>query len=76
MYLNLNIDTKIAQSYKSSLDSENKLIAITSYFSDLVKKYEKNVKTTDFVKIHETPKSDSTLQATKRRTEILKKIIL
>ena len=75
MYLNLNIDTKIAQSYKSSLDSENKLIAITSYFSDLVKKYEKNVKTTDFVKIHETPKSDSTLQATKRRTEILKKII-
>ena len=75
MYLNINIDTKIAQSYKSSLDSENKLTAITSYLSELIKKYEKNVKATEFVKIHETPKSDSTLQATKRRTEILKKII-
>ena len=75
MYLNINIDTKIAQSYKSSLDSENKLTAITCYLSELIKKYEKNVKTTEFVKIHETPKSDSTLQATKRRTEILKKII-
>ena len=75
MYLNINIDVKIAQSYKSSLDSENKLGAITCYLSDLIKKYEKNVKTTEFVKIHETPKSDSTIQATKRRTEILKKII-
>jgi DNA mismatch repair protein MutS len=75
MYLNITIDVKIAQSYKSSLDSENKLTAITCYLSDLIKKYEKNVKATEFVKIHETPKSDSTLQATKRRTEILKKII-
>ena len=75
MYLNINIDTKVAQSYKSSLDSENKLTAISGYLSDLIKKYEKNVKSTEFVKIHETPKSDSTLQATKRRTEILKKII-
>jgi len=75
MYLKINIDTKITQSYKSSLDSENKLSAITSYLSDLIKKYEKNVKSSEFVKIHETPKSDSTLQATKRRTEILKKII-
>lgn len=75
MYLNINVDSKIAKAYKSSLDCENQLIAITNYFSELIKKYEKNVKTTEFVKIHETAKSDSTLQATKRRTEILKKII-
>jgi DNA mismatch repair protein MutS len=75
MYLNINVDSKIAKAYKSSLDCEHQLAAITNYLSELIKKYEKNVKTTEFVKIHETAKSDSTLQATKRRTEILKKIM-
>ena len=75
MYLNINVDSKIAKAYKSSLDSENQLVAIANYLSELLKKYEKNVKTTEFVKIHETAKTDSTLQATKRRTEILKKIL-
>ena len=73
MYLNLNLDDKVDKFYKLSLESGKQLEAIKEYLSDLVKKNEKSAKTSEFVKIHETAKNDSTLQATKRRATFLKK---
>jgi len=73
MYLNLNLDSNIDKFYKQSLESEKQLESIKNFLSELIKKNEKNAKTSEFVKIHETAKNDSTLQATKRRTTFLKK---
>ena len=56
---------------QSCLDSRAKLEAIRSTFSDIVKKVEKNTKTTAFVKIHETPKTDPSLVGTARRITLL-----
>ncbi len=75
MYINLTLDQQIDKFYKLSLESEKQLDAIKNYLSDLIKKNEKNAKTNDFVKIHETAKNDCTLQSTKRRITFLKKAI-
>jgi DNA mismatch repair protein MutS len=73
LYINLELDDKVDKFYKLSLESEKQLEAIKNYFSSLVKRDEKNAKTTEFVKIHETAKNDSTLQSTKRRITFLKR---
>jgi DNA mismatch repair protein MutS len=39
----------------------------------MIKEFEKSTKTTEFVKLHETPKMEPTLISTKRRTTFLKK---
>ena len=70
-----NLDEKVDECYKRSLECGQELECIRKYFSDLISKQEKSTKTTDFVKIHETAKMDSTLQATKRRVTFLKKAI-
>jgi DNA mismatch repair protein MutS len=64
---------------KNSLDSREKLEAIRLYFSNLVSSLEKGKASletgrakTDFIKIHETPKSDAVLLGTSRRVELLK----
>jgi len=62
------IDTLV----KDSLDGREKLEAIRSYFSDIIKSVEKTSKETQYIKIHETPKSDALLMGTSRRVEILK----
>jgi DNA mismatch repair protein MutS len=62
------IDTLV----KDSLDGREKLEAIRSYFSDVIKSVEKTSKETQYIKIHETPKSDALLMGTSRRVEILK----
>ena len=74
-YINKNLDEKVDECYKRSLECGQELECIRKYFSDLISKQEKSTKTTDFVKIHETAKMDSTLQATKRRVTFLKKAI-
>jgi len=38
----------------------------------MIKEFEKSTKTTEFVKLHETPKMEPTLISTKRRTTFLK----
>lgn len=75
MYINLNLDNQIDKYYKLSLESGKQLEAVRSYFSDLIKKNEKNAKTSEFVRINETAKNDCTLQATKRRITFLKKTL-
>jgi len=62
------IDTLV----KDSLDGREKLEAIRSYFSDVIKSVEKTSKDTHYIKIHETPKNDAVLMGTSRRVEILK----
>ena len=64
---------------KNSIDSREKLEAIRLYFSNLVSSLEKGKASvekgkakTDFIKIHETPKSDAILLGTSRRVELLK----
>ena len=57
---------------KDSLDGREKLEAIRSYFSDVIKSVEKTTKETQYIKIHETPKSDAILMGTSRRVELLK----
>ena len=74
-YINKNLDEKLDSCYKKSLECGQELECIRKYLSDLISQYEKSTKTTDFVKIHETAKMDSTLQATKRRAMFLKKAI-
>ena len=74
-YINKDLDEKVDQCYKKSLECGQELECIRKYLSDLINKHEKSTKTTEFVKLHETAKMDSTLQATKRRVTFLKKAI-
>ena len=75
LYINLKLDSQIDKYYKLSLESGKQLEAIRDYLSNLIRQNEKNAKTTEFVKIHETAKNDSTLQATKRRIAFLKRAL-
>lgn len=66
---------KLDESYKKSLESRQVIESIREKFSDLIKNYEKSTKTTEFVKLHETPKMEPSLISTKRRTTFLKKAL-
>ena len=74
-YINKNLDDKVDLCYKKTLECGQELECIRKYLSDLVSKHEKSTKTSEFIKIHETAKNDSTLQTTKRRSTFLKKAI-
>ena len=75
-YINRNLDERVDLCYKKTLECGQELECIRKYLSDLISKYEKSTKTTEFVKIHETAKMDATLlQATKRRATFLKKAL-
>ena len=69
-FINKNYDKDLHKQLRESMDSKEVFEAIRKYLSDIIKKYEKN-KESEFVKIHETSKSDSFLLATKRRAVIL-----
>ena len=71
-FINKGINKNIDDLTQSSFDGREKLDAIRSYFSDLLKKIEKSTKTTEFIKIHETPKNDAVLLGTSRRITLLK----
>ena len=74
-YIQKNLDQKLDDFHKKSLECVQEYECVRKYLSDLIMKYEKSSKTTDFVKINETAKMDSTLQSTKRRATFLKKAI-
>ena len=69
-FINKKYDKDLNKQLRESMDSKEVFEAIRKYLSDIIKKYEKN-KESEFVKIHETSKSDSFLLATKRRAVIL-----
>jgi DNA mismatch repair protein MutS len=69
-FINKNHDKTLNDILKVSIDGKVVFEAIRYYLSNIIKKYEKN-KEQDYIKIHETSKSDSFLIATKRRAVIL-----
>jgi DNA mismatch repair protein MutS len=72
-FINKGISSTIDKLMYDSLDGREKLEAIRDYFSDIIKLSEKNTgKATQYIKIHETPKSDAVLLGTSRRIALLK----
>ena len=79
VFINKGISSTIDALVKESMDGREKLEAIRKYFSDIIKASEKpskgkeKEKETQYVKIHETPKSDAVLIGTSRRMGFVKK---
>tara|TARA_Y100000816_G_scaffold163088_1_gene116708 strand:+ start:1 stop:2838 length:2838 start_codon:yes stop_codon:yes gene_type:complete len=73
LYINRGLSDDIDGLYKKTLDTKEEFFCIKNYLNDILCKYEKNTKTNDYVKIHETSKSDPILLTTKRRSTIIKK---
>jgi len=69
-FINVEYNQPLKEQIKAAADSKVVFDAVKDYFSNLIKKYEKN-KDQEYIKIHETSKSDSFLLGTKRRVVIL-----
>jgi DNA mismatch repair protein MutS len=75
VFINPGISSKIDLLVKESMDGREKLEAIRLYLSNIIKLGEKASgvgKDTQYIKIHETPKSDAILLGTSRRVEFLR----
>lgn len=72
-FINKGLYEKVDNGYKKSIESRQLIECIRDNFSNMIKEFEKSTKTTEFVKLHETPKLEPTLISTKRRTTFLKK---
>ncbi len=73
-FINKNYDNNLNEYLRESIDSKEVFEAIRLYLSNILKKYEKN-KEGEYIKIHETSKSDSFLLGTKRRVIILQECL-
>ena len=73
LYINRGLSQDIDELYKKTLDTKEQFFCIKKYFNDILVNFEKNTKNNDYVKIHETSKSDPILLTTKRRSLIIKK---
>lgn len=71
-FINKGVNPKIDEYMRDTFDEKAKLEAIRVYFSDILKKLEKSNKNTDYIKIHETPKSSTVLLGTNKRVGSLK----
>jgi DNA mismatch repair protein MutS len=74
-FINQGISPIIDALVKESMDGREKLEAIRLYLSNIIKVGEKasgTGKDTQYIKIHETPKSDAILLGTSRRVEFMK----
>jgi DNA mismatch repair protein MutS len=69
--VSLPLDTLV----RDSLDGRDKLEAICSFLSDLIKSSMENEREAKYVKIHETARSDAILVATSRRIVLLKDVL-
>ena len=69
-FINVEYNQPLNEQLKATADGKVVFEAVKDYFSNLIKKYEKN-KDQEYIKIHETSKSDSFLLGTKRRVVIL-----
>jgi DNA mismatch repair protein MutS len=75
VFINTDISPNIDILVKESMDGREKLEAIRLYLSNIIKISEKASgvgKDTQYIKIHETPKSDAILLGTSRRVEFLR----
>jgi DNA mismatch repair protein MutS len=74
-FIKKGIDSNLDNATITMTESFNKLESIRIYFNNLLEKYEKKTKTTEYIKIHETEKNNYSLLATKRRCTILKEAL-
>jgi len=72
VFINKDISSTMDKLVKESMDGREKLEAIREYLSSVIKTLEKGGKDTQYIKIHETPKSDAVLIGTSRRVALLK----
>ena len=75
VFINPGISQNIDKLVQESMDGREKLEAIRLYLSNIIKVSEKassSGKDTQYIKIHETPKSDAILLGTSRRVEFIK----
>lgn len=74
-FINKGIDSKLDNAIITITDSLNKLESIRVFLNNLLEKYEKKSKSTEYIKLHETEKNNYSLLATKRRCTILKEAL-
>jgi DNA mismatch repair protein MutS len=74
-FIKKGIDSNLDNATIIMTESINKLETIRIYLNNLLEKYEKKTKTTEYIKIHETEKNNYSLLATKRRCTILKEAL-
>ena len=74
-FIQRGVDAELDEKTKLYMESMDQIEAIRGYFNSCIAKYEKNAKTSDYIKLHETEKNSFTMVATKRRCTILKQTI-
>lgn len=70
-FINANINQELDDKTKTLADTNDRLCATRDFFNEIMQSYEKNAKSTEFIKIHETEKTNFTLVSTKRRCKLL-----
>ena len=74
-FIKKGIDSNLDNAITVMSESMNKLESIRVFLNNLLEKYEKKTKATEYVKLHETEKNNYSLLATKRRCTILKEAL-
>ena len=74
-FIRKGIDINLDNANTTMIESLDKLEAIREFFNNLLEKYEKKTKTTEYINLHETEKNNYSLLATKRRCTILKEAL-
>jgi DNA mismatch repair protein MutS len=74
-FIKPGVSASLDQLYLSYKENTSNFSKIHQYFNKLIQSESKSIDTTEYVKIHETEKSGSTLQITKKRGIILKSIL-
>ena len=74
-FIKKGIDSHLDNAIIVMTKSMNELESIRVFLNNLLEKYEKKTKATEYVKLHETEKNNYSLLATKRRCTILKEAL-
>jgi DNA mismatch repair protein MutS len=70
-FIKANISQELDEKTKTLADTSDRLAATRNFFNEVMQTYEKNAKSTEFIKIHETEKNNFSLASTKRRCKLL-----
>jgi DNA mismatch repair protein MutS len=74
-FIKKGIDSKLDNAIMTMTESLDKLESIRVFLNNLLEKYEKKTKSTEYIKLHETEKNNYSLLGTKRRCTILKEAL-
>jgi DNA mismatch repair protein MutS len=70
-FINKGISNELDTKLELMNESDDMFQACKNFFNDALHKYEKNTKHPEYIKIHETEKTNFTLVSTKRRCKLL-----